>query len=374
MNTNRLKILFLPAWYPSVDNPFQGIFVKEHAKAAAIFNDIVVLYAYPGEVLHTLRPYYVYDNIEDGIRTIRVKHRGIAYYWSILATFHNLITEGWKPDIIHAHVYSAGEAALMLGRLYKIPVIITEHSTMIATHSVPKREKYRMQLVMNKAHLILPVSEDLGRSIKDYYGIRTKIRIVPNTVNSTLYHYTRKQNKTDLKKRMLAVCFLTSRKGIDFLLEALEQLSKNRRDFLLDIVGDGPNREEYEKLSNKLGLGDIVTFHGRQPEIVSFMQSCDFFVLPSMYENFGVVYIEAMASGKPVIATDAGGPREIVNEDVGILVPPRNVDILKQAIEYMLDNYQIYSPEKIAQYAKTNFSYEVVGNLLDNVYRDVLAN
>jgi len=101
------------------------------------------------------------------------------------------------------------------------------------------------------------------------------------------------------------------------------------------------------------------------------MRECDFFVLPSFYENFGVVYIEAMACGKPVIATNAGGPKEIVNEDIGVLVPPKDVEALIKAIEYMLDNYQNYSTEKIAQYAKKRFSYEAIGKILDEVYKSI---
>jgi glycosyltransferase involved in cell wall biosynthesis len=171
---------------------------------------------------------------------------------------------------------------------------------------------------------------------------------------------------------MLLVGIPTPRKGIPYLLEVLSKIRARRQDFHLNIVGEGPNRHEYEELTAKLGLQSMITFHGRQPEIVSFMRECDFFVLPSLYENFGVVYIEAMACGKPVIATNAGGPKEIVNDEVGILVPPKDVKALEKAIEYMLDNYKNYSSEKIAQYAKERFSHRTVGQMIDTVYREVL--
>jgi len=99
------------------------------------------------------------------------------------------------------------------------------------------------------------------------------------------------------------------------------------------------------------------------------MRNCDFFVLPSLYENFGVVYIEAMACGKPVIGTNAGGPVEIINKETGILVPPKDQESLINAINYMLDHYQEYSSEKISRYAKENFNYEVVGKKIDEIYR-----
>ena len=83
-----------------------------------------------------------------------------------------------------------------------------------------------------------------------------------------------------------------------------------------------------------------------------------------MWETFGVVYIEAMACGKPVIASDIGGPKEIITPDTGILVPPGNSEALSKAIEFMLDNCSSYSAEKISQYAKERFSYETVGKML----------
>ncbi len=99
-----------------------------------------------------------------------------------------------------------------------------------------------------------------------------------------------------------------------------------------------------------------------------------FFVQPSLYETFGIVYIEAMASGKPVIATSLPVLQEIIDRDKGTLVPPKDIDALTKAIDYMLDHYQEYSPQKIVQCAKENFSYEVVGKKLDDIYRRVIKH
>ena len=87
-----------------------------------------------------------------------------------------------------------------------------------------------------------------------------------------------------------------------------------------------------------------------------------------------MVYIEAIACGKPVIDTTAGGPKEFITKETGILAPPKDVDALIEAIDYMLDHYQDYSPEKISQYANDNFSFEVVGKKLDDIYRDVVVS
>jgi len=376
----RLKVLFLPASYPSEVNPIAAVFIKEHAKAASLFNDIKVLYAYPALSIQPTGLYGISEDIEDGITTIRVRYRrhlmilGMLFrYFSIFAVFRRLVKGGWRPDIIHAHFFTAGVPAVILGKMYRIPVVITEHSTSVATHSLSTFERKRLRFAMKRAQAILPVSHDLGGAIKDYYGISNWIHVVPNVVNTEVFYPSAPpaEKENQAKKKMLLVAALNTRKGIPYLLEALSQIRNRRQDFVLDIVGDGPNRSEYEQMARNLGLDDIVKFHGRQTEIVVPMRECDFFALPSLYENFGVVYIEAMACGKPVIATNAGGPREIVNGDVGILVPPRDINALKEAIEYMLDNHQNYSPEKIAQYARKRFGYEAVGQMLDQVYRSV---
>lgn len=417
-NEKRLRVLFLPAWYPSEVSRVAGVFIREHAKAASLYNDIVVLYVYGDPSPQPRGLYRVSEEVEDGIRTIRVKYGGVLgylkrllfrnkkevkhpipltssnspikilkgllgmsliivgdllYYWSLFAAFRRLIKGGWKPDIIHAHVFTAGVPAVILGKLYKIPVVITEQTTNVATHSLDNYDRKRLCFAMSRAKVILPVSDDLRRGIENYYGVKNKFCVVPNVVNTRVFYplTCRTEKEKHHKKRMLLVAVLTPRKGVPDLLEALSQIKNKRHDFFLDIVGDGPNRNEYEEISRELGFEDVVKFHGQQPEIVSFMRNCDFFVLPSLYENFGVVYIEAMACGKPVIATSAGGPSEIVNQKVGILVPPKDVKSLREAIEYMLDNYQNYSTEEIAQYAKKTFSYEAVGKMLDEVYKKV---
>ncbi len=418
----RLKILFLPTWYPSEAHPVAAIFIKEHARAASLYNDIVMLYAYPDPSPRRCKLSQVSEGIEDGIRTIRVKYRyyeGIfaylkklifkdgsvkqpfsfsatnkpisalkepfkiprvviresLYYCSIFAAFRRLVKEGWKPDIIHAHIFIAAVPAILLGKLYRIPVIITEHYTIFPLHKLSFLERVKARFAMNRANMILPVSNALKEAI-EAYGIKNDFRIVPNVVNTEIFYPLPPQNEggRNESKKLLLVALLTPQKGVPYLLEALSQLREKRQDFALDIVGDGANRREYEELTRKLDLESMVKFHGLKlkAEVAAFMRNCDFFIQPSLWETFGVVYIEAMSCGKPVIASNIPGPNEFINQDIGILVPPKDVEALREAIEYMLDNYQSYSPEKIAQYTRERFGYEMVGKMLDKVYREVL--
>ncbi len=375
-----MKILFLTHWYPNKENPISASFIREHAKAASLFNDVVVLH---NEKEHRkLHGIYkiISDTYEDGIRTIRLNSKLIPipnisyliYIWSYISAFMTLIKEGWTPDIIHAHVYPAGVSAVLLGKIYKIPVAITEHYIYFPPRILTFKEQLKARFSMNRAHVIIPPTKAYQQAFESY-GIKNNFKIVPNVVDTDTFYPSVSERK-ESKKRILFVGNLVPKKAIPYLLEALAEIKKRRQDFILDIVGDGPKRSEYEKITKKLGLLDFVNFHGRREkkEVAKFMRNCDFFVMPSIYEGFGVVYIEAMACGKPVIATNVRGPDEIVKKDVGILVSPKDVMALIEAIDYMMEKHQSFSTSTLTKYVKRNFSYPIVGKLLNNVYNDTI--
>jgi glycosyltransferase involved in cell wall biosynthesis len=172
------------------------------------------------------------------------------------------------------------------------------------------------------------------------------------------------------KKRLLLVALLVPIKGVPYLLEALAILREKCDDFVLDIVGDGPNRSEYEELTRKLGLQDVVRFHGlkSKQEVADFMRQADIFVLPSEWENLPCVIIEAMASGLPVVATNVGGIPEMVSDEVGILVQPGDARDLAEALGHILEHLDQYQSGKIAGQAKQRFSYTAVSQMLVNLY------
>jgi len=379
LHEKRLKILFIAGWYPSKNNEISGIFVKEHAKAVSLYNDVTVFYS--EGINHSINKLYkVEDNMEDGIRTLRLCYRKspiakttyFIHLWSILRVFHELRHKGWKPDIIHAHVFLAGVPAVILGKIYKIPVVITEHWSGFPRRMLGKLDLIKARFALNRVKIVLPVSKNLESSIKSY-GINNRFEVIYNVVDIHTFYPSLKKGINKIKK-ILLVALLLPVKGIPYLLQSLAQLKQKRQDFSLEIVGDGPNREEYEKLTMELDLEKEVKFYGlrSKSEIAEFMRNSDFFVLPSLWENLPCVLIEAMASGLPVIASNVGGIPEILNKENGILIPSKNINALSEGIDYMLDHYREYSSDKISQYAKDRFSYETVGLKLDKIYNRVL--
>lgn len=374
----KLKILFIARSYPSRKKPISGIFIKEHAKAVSLYEEVVVI---TSEYDTDLKSIYKIDaDMEDKIQVLRVSYRKspiikttyFIYLWGIFSAFRVLIKKRWYPDIIHSHIYSEGVPAIILGRYYRIPVIISEHFSSFPQGTVRGFEKFKAVFAMNRADLIIAVSKNLIKHIK-IYAVRNKFKVIPNTIDTTVFYPDVKRKPEEIK-RLLLVASLVPIKGVPYLLEALASLKKKRKDFILDIVGDGPYREKYEKYSHELGIKDKVNFHGlkNKKEIALFMRKSDVFVLPSIWENMPCVLIEAMACGLPIIATKVGGIPEIMDKKTGLMVETKNKEALSSAISYMLDHFQEYSKEKIAYFAKSEFNFESVGKKLDNIYKKIL--
>ena len=384
VKNKNLKILILTKWFPTKNNPIAGIFVKELAESVALYDEVLVLHAFQDAPKKGL--YDVLENVENGIKVIQIKYKklfcnvlsDLVYVYSLMRVLQKMRKE-FKPDIVHVHVYFMGVFAIFLKKLYGIPFVVTEHykivenSNSFSGKTVNKIKLYLASLVLKSASLLILPSRAMARDI-ERHGINVEnFKIVPNVVNTMIF-YPKNEKKNDKIKKILFVGGLNSVKGLPYLLYALQIIKKKRRDFILEIIGDGDKRVEYEKLVSKLGLEEVVIFRGLRPktEVAEFMRQCDFFVLPSLWESQSCVLIEAMACGKPVVATSCGGPGEIVREYCGILVSPKNVVALAEAIEYMLDNFQNYSPHKIVQYVKNTFSREKISRKLREIYISVL--
>jgi L-malate glycosyltransferase len=371
------KILVIPRWYPSEEKPGDGIFVKEFVKAKSLYNHVVVLHAELTKNGHPKFPYEIQDQEEDGIRTVRFIYKRLPFRLHRLINLIGFIDclskvnkEGLKPDILHFHEYLASIPAFIYAKIKHIPIVITEHYSGFIKENLTFFERLLAKMIMNRADIVLPVSYFLKSHIENY-ATKCRFEVVPNIVDVSIFKVMAPaMNKNDKVKQMLIVSGLSPNKGISYLLDALSLLKKVRTDFHLDIVGDGEIRKELEKQKSELGLDEFVTFHGRKlkSEVAEYMSKCDFYVLPSLFETFGCVIIEAMACGKPIVATDCGGPREIVTSESGIVVKCADTKALMDGINYMMDNYYGYSAENISRYAAENYGLEAVGQKLNQIY------
>jgi glycosyltransferase involved in cell wall biosynthesis len=156
------------------------------------------------------------------------------------------------------------------------------------------------------------------------------------------------------------VARLSPQKNIGGLLRAFARIAADDSSVVLTVVGDGPTRTELETCAHRLGIDDRVTFQGEldREGVRDVLWDAHAFVLPSHYETFGVVLLEAMATGLPVVATACGGPDDLVTPDTGFLVPAHDTDALSDALRRMRNEAASFDPAAIRQYVLDHYGPE----------------
>jgi glycosyltransferase involved in cell wall biosynthesis len=172
-----------------------------------------------------------------------------------------------------------------------------------------------------------------------------------------------------------AVCRLEPQKGLSYLLLAMKIILAKFPETRLEIVGDGSLLGELQDLNKKLGISNSVFFFGKFAEVIPFYNRMDIFVLPSLYEGFGIVLLEAMASGVPVVATNVDGIKEvIIDGESGILIPPKSPEAIAGAVIKIIENPQLASG-LIEQGFKRARLFDIQEHVMkiDNLYTNLLG-
>ncbi len=386
MTNRKPKILVFPAWYPSREKPVFGVFVRELAKASATIADVVVLCNRGCGPTHgklwTLEEERDTE-ITQGIPTYNFYTRHTwpvtraTSLWASIKACRHVASTTFRPDIIHAHVFEAGFEAVVAGWTMGVPVVITEHFSAFLRKGLGRFDRWMARFAFERARMVMPVSRPLQEAIEQL-GIRANFRIVPNTVDTELFHPGASPRPQRAVKQLITICGLdaSDKKGISHLLRGLASLKKIRQDWHWNLVGDGPARARYEDLVGQLGLGAEVTFHGMKlkSQVADMLRDTDIFVLASLFETFSLTTAEALASGVPVVVTRCGGPEHFVTAADGILVPPGDSEALATGLDQMLREHRKYSPADLAARLRDRFGFAAVANQLDQVYREVLAN
>ena len=223
------------------------------------------------------------------------------------------------------------------------------------------------------------VSPALPKSIEPILG-KTSVtpwEYIPNILHKKFEDAQLEEKGSNLHKsgfQFLAVGNLISHKNFELLLESFARTFKNNPTVSLRIAGQGPRLQALEYMTQKLGIGHQVKFMGLldRENVLEEMRSCDALVSTSKYETFGVVLIEALACGHPVIAIAGSGPDSIVNEKNGLLVNGQNPIQYGQAMSELFKNHSKYSPYEIRNDCIARFGRDFVAKRLQEAYRNVL--
>ena len=184
-----------------------------------------------------------------------------------------------------------------------------------------------------------------------------------------------KREKLDNPFTFLSIALLRSEKRLDLLIKAFAKLHKIIPNIVLTIIGDGPEKSNLQLLSQKLQINDRVNFIGYQKKAVvaDVIRDHDALVLSSDVETFGVVLVEAMTVGLPVIATKCGGPESIVLPETGILIEPNNSTELYTAMKNIIDKYDEFDSIKIREIALKVYSDNSYGNNIREAINSVIS-
>ena len=280
-----------------------------------------------------------------GFRTTRVpKVGGASKLGGCLAVLAKLGRSGWTPDVIHAHEYQAGRTALLLGRLVRAPVVVSEHYSGFALGTLPPRERQRAggcsSVPRLSARRVATSCRGSSRSHPQHDSSPSRTRSTP--ISSGLRTGEQPCGATR-PLRLVTVGSLVEIKGHRYLLEALAR-SVPDRDLELDLVGAGLLRDQLSALARSLELEGRVRFHGSKTHrgVAAVLREAHVFVLPSLWENMPCALLEAMACGLPSVATRVGDVSEPVDEDAGVVVSPGSAEELAAgiaAVESRLDRY-----------------------------------
>ena len=286
---------------------------------------------------------------------------GWLCYYGIKALIAQ-IYENFKFDLIHAHtIMPDGCAANKISQVFGKPCVCTIHGSDINIYPEQNMKvKRNIIATLKTIDKLITVSNNLKFKAINLVGNQIPIKVIPNGVDTKIFNIgerTKARQKLGLKlegKIVLFVGHLIRIKGVNILVDALSIL-KDKEQVLAIIIGQGEMKSLIQQQIVEYGLNDKVILVGQIPyhEVPLWMNASDVLVLPSHYEGFPCVLLEALACGIPVVGSSVGGiPEVIKSKQYGILVPPRNPESLAEAIITGLN--KIWNRNLLRRYAEEN--------------------
>lgn len=324
-------------------------------------------------ILYNLSGRTVNDLEQSSIRKIYQRTFGLVF---------KAITLRNNYDIIHIQssggIFSfvAAVNGCFIGKILNKKCIITFHYSQ--TEKFVKKYESLFRTVLKHTDKLLLVSNTQRQIfLKKFPQFSEKIMVIPNGYVSGFYPMNKElcRKKLELpsdKKIIINISNLITTKGHKYLIESIKKVLEHRTDIICIIIGKGPLKDELINQTEALGLKNYVKIVGwkKDEELSLWINSCDVFVLPSLNESFGIVQIEAMACGKPVVATYNGGSESvIISEDYGLLCKPANSNNLAEKLLVALDTK--WDCDEIVRYSK-NFSWENVAKETSQLYKNIL--
>jgi len=378
--------IFIKEWVNSTSNNVNKINVIVHHNYLSEISRYVPLKGYMEHIRSFTKSNIL--NVKDKPNNVNVHSVSLTYFIpdgsnkklgdKLANKFAELIEkEKIKFDLIYAHfTWPCGYVGTKLAKEYDVPVVITVHENRDWLLREYNSKNERIYQTWKKADALIRVNQKDIPLLKKF---NPNIYSIPNGFNPNKFKVIYKEKaRGNLrlpqdKKIIFSLGLLIKRKGFQYLIEAMKNVVKTRNDVLCFIGGSGPLKEKLEKQIRERDLQDYVKLIGfiSNEKIGYWMNAADVFVLPSLSESFGIVQIEAMACGKPVVATINGGSEEIItSERYGLLCKSANPEDLAEKILIALE--KDWNKEEIREYVK-EFTWDNIAKKTFNIYRDMTS-
>jgi len=340
----------------------QLMLAKGFGGAERYFVDLSSILAECGHELQVLchRDFQEIDRLT-GISGIIVESFSVAGWWDILSLNKmRKAIEGFEPEIVHAHL---ARGAYMAGKICKknnIPLVVK-------THNYVDLKYYK------NVDVFITTTKDQQQYLLQEGVPPEKTKVIPNFSRLPAVEAVSRHVNDTL---VIASCGrMVEKKGFHILLKAFNKVIESGAQVSLRLGGDGKEKNNLQRLCEDLGINDNVEFCGWVDSISEFLEEADIFVLPSLDEPFGIIVLEAMAKGKPLISTRTQGPSEILDEETSYLVETASVEALAKALSIAISDKdgRLKKAEKALCAFNKAYSENVVVPKIVQVYEGLTA-
>lgn len=377
-----MYILICGRGVPTKEYPTNGIFEFDQAKALSTYSKYKVIYLsidarsfrrkrkWGLEIEQYDSNLFIYNlNIPLGRIPQKAFNSVVAYLAE--KVFLKIKFDHGMPVLAHTHFFDCAYNYLFLKRKYNIPLVHTEHSSLMDKKDIaPKKFEIGLQ-VYNVIDELIVVSNSLGENLKKKYNVTFKT--VGNLFNQAIFYYDEALKEDSYE--IVSVGNLIGSKNMEKLIDVFNLVTDNFPQFKLRVFGDGEKRSILESKIKELNLSKQVILEGRvEREVIKeAFNRASFFILLSEHETFGVAYLEALASGLPVITTNCGGPEMFVDNSNGVIVNlESNINQIKDSFEIMLLNYREYNSKDIADNILDLYGEKAIVSKLEGIYINII--
>lgn len=383
-----MHVLSIPKWYPGRKDPQLGDFLRKQAIAVSAQVRVSVLHVSPlvdldrPEIQDTYEqdgPWELHCYYRPSRNTIAPLRKAINAWRYLLAVEHGwqrVLAERGSPDLVHAHVLLRPVlVARMLKKRHGIPYVVSEHSSVFLDGGHTRRNmlyRWLCRRALRGATAVSAVSRWLADALKEQ-GLGNGTVILPNVVPGL----ERKVPGAGRPGELLVVADLVDRiKNVSGVLRALAEAREQDQRLTLDIIGDGEDRTALMQLATELGLQAQVRFLGRldNASVLDHMATRWALVVNSRFETFSVVTGEALALGRPVIATRCGGPTAFITPENGLLIEPDDDAALAQAMLQLLRTAHSYDPQTVRNSVDERYGLDAVGRGYLAFYQNAMGH